>query len=166
MPKVERKRPARCSTVTDALPSPLEIDRKLIAFVTLTPTEEPILVMSCAELRSLVMRTSSVGPGGKLPCQSPLVFQSNVPPAVFDQRDSADALWADVTMKRADATTTVSLTRIAILPFTTSLDQFPNSLNTETYYFSTCVYTVKRFIKSTQFFIHFRPFLIHLLWYC
>src|ERR1039457_1148192 len=114
-PKVVRKRPAPCCTVTEALPSPLEIARKLMALVMPVPTEDPILVMSWAEPRSLVMRTSSAEPGGKDPFQLPLLFQSNVPPAVFDQRDSANPLWVHVTMKRMDATRIVNLARIVTI---------------------------------------------------
>jgi hypothetical protein len=125
-----------------------------------------MFVISSEEESPLVMRTVSVKPGGKLPAQLPLLFQSNVPPVVVVHDESANALWADVKMRRVDATRTVSLTRIAILPISYFFPDDYRRSNAETYTLAVEVYSIKRFIKSTAFHIHFVPFLIHFLQSC
>src|SRR5258705_7416385 len=75
-PKFDRQMtPAACCTVIEALPRPLEIARKLIVLVAPMALAPPMLVMSWAEPRSLVMRTSSAVAGGNVPLQLPEVFQ-------------------------------------------------------------------------------------------
>src|SRR5579859_87438 len=68
------------------------------------------------------MRVMSGNPGGKFPLQLPPLFQSNVPPVVIVQLESANVAGTYVTTKKMDARSVENLTRIIPnLPLTAHL---------------------------------------------